>query len=83
MFEEIIYFLVLHFIGVFRKNENSIFLKKNGHFSLKKEKRKKKTIFMKKNAIFIFKKTPIKRMTKKKKNYCFRHFFLFFYFVFF
>jgi hypothetical protein len=63
----IIYIFLSVFFGVFKKNENSIF-------------RKKMTIFLQKNAIFIFFKTPIKSRTKKK-NYCFRHFFHFFYFV--
>jgi hypothetical protein len=69
--EAIIFFFGPSFYWYFKKNENSIFLKKNGHFSLKKM-----IIFMQKNAIFIFKKIPIKRRTKNIYYY-FIHFFHF------
>jgi hypothetical protein len=63
-----IFFFCPSFYWCFLKNENSIFLHKNGHFLLKN------TIFHQKNANFIFKKIPIKSGTKKI-YYCFRHFF--------
>jgi hypothetical protein len=64
--EAIIYIFCPSFYWYFLKNENSIFLKKNGHFFIKKLKiKKKESIFMKKNAIFIFKKNTNKKKGKK------------------